>query len=1061
MNLLTIRLLLLLSLCGAWSAALGDESANAPDSTFPEARLLWNNGEQLSGRLISAHENAIRWLAPEFEKPLEIQWSSLRRIEVAGSSPTPSQREAYRVQMRDGSNLQGTIQAMDAATLTLLSKRHGTVVLQRSEIQSFLRLKGDGLVYNGPEEVADWTEVTSQARLRAGRSPARALAGGPGGSLMITGCGTMAESYFSLPDKAEISWTLRSGVRPEFSAFLLSNHAMVAVQTWGDQLVLTWSDQFVSLGKLEDSDRSLTLRVFWDTVQDKIAVFTASGKALCPWQSVGSAKLPPTNVLTTPSITTPRGQIQLQSKVPNLTLESLRVQAWDGSTPSSINSDLPYLLRANGQAIQGEIVAADPQSITIQAAGGLNPEVVAWKDVDGYNSGKHTSAEAPAPQAELWFDDGTLVKGAVVSASAGDFEIATTFSTSHLKAHSTGLIQCNITNPPPAGTPPEPPLEKWDQITLGATKLHGHWVPGESNTLQWTAIGGIGSVDASKAQPWSIERAADQSHALPRPSAYFTLADAQIVPGSLESIAPDDITVDTVFAGTQHLKPDSVRFAQLNQYEQPTVGIHDAGWKFLKADAPTSRIEGETLHLETSEAYGHASLAQCQEISFAFQSKLGSMGNLRVNLFGHGLDLTWPHLSLIFANWSNTVYFGEEIAESQIGSTTRIQNQDDKPVMVRLLLKPNEVDVIVNDGAPIKFLCGSNKRSGLGFVLDPASLWGRMSEPLIIDHFQATPSFGQLWRLPIDAAAQSTALLVPRSHKDDPPRHILVAANGDLLRGELLSANLREFVFRSGLEPAHIPRNRVAGIAWLQKPSAPDSGPTKTDTQHPRPPGPPPYEIELFGGGRLNMAVQKFGVEKVEGDSPALGHCSIPIAAIYSICNYSPAHTAAPSLADNWRLQYAPEPVIPDSNGEDSPLVGKQAPAFRLPTLSGGDFDLYGQHGKVVVLDFWATWCGPCIRAMPELIDALSVLPADKVSFVAIDQGEPKDQVASFLQARGWNLQVALDFDETVGRKYNVEGIPHTIVIGPDGKVAWSHTGYSAEAAAQTAAAVTKLLKGG
>ena len=76
-----------------------------------------------------------------------------------------------------------------------------------------------------------------------------------------------------------------------------------------------------------------------------------------------------------------------------------------------------------------------------------------------------------------------------------------------------------------------------------------------------------------------------------------------------------------------------------------------------------------------------------------------------------------------------------------------------------------------------------------------------------------------------------------------------------------------------------------------------------------------------------------------------------------------------------------------------------------------------------------------------------------------MNQGETAAAVKRFLEVRGWKLQVALDAAQNVGRQYGVEGIPHTVIINPEGKIGWIKTGYDPEGAGEAAAAVKKMLE--
>jgi thiol-disulfide isomerase/thioredoxin len=130
-----------------------------------------------------------------------------------------------------------------------------------------------------------------------------------------------------------------------------------------------------------------------------------------------------------------------------------------------------------------------------------------------------------------------------------------------------------------------------------------------------------------------------------------------------------------------------------------------------------------------------------------------------------------------------------------------------------------------------------------------------------------------------------------------------------------------------------------------------------------------------------------------------------------------------------------------DDPGAAAALVGRAAPAFKLDGLNGGSVALADLRGKVVVLDMWATWCGPCVASMPGT-DALFKDYQAKgapVAVYAVDQTtleqQGPDAVREFVKRKGWSLPVLLDTDGVVNKAYKADAIPEVVVIGKDGIV--------------------------
>ena len=124
--------------------------------------------------------------------------------------------------------------------------------------------------------------------------------------------------------------------------------------------------------------------------------------------------------------------------------------------------------------------------------------------------------------------------------------------------------------------------------------------------------------------------------------------------------------------------------------------------------------------------------------------------------------------------------------------------------------------------------------------------------------------------------------------------------------------------------------------------------------------------------------------------------------------------------------------------------VGQPAPDFSLPDLSTNTITLNSYRGqKAVLMDFWATWCGPCRMAMPGLQELQDKFKDRGLEILSVNQGETADQAGNFIQRKKYSFHVVLDQDGAVGGKYGVQGIPTLVLVDKKGVVQWLSVGYS------------------
>ncbi|MBI1801653.1 MAG: TlpA family protein disulfide reductase [Chloroflexi bacterium] len=118
-----------------------------------------------------------------------------------------------------------------------------------------------------------------------------------------------------------------------------------------------------------------------------------------------------------------------------------------------------------------------------------------------------------------------------------------------------------------------------------------------------------------------------------------------------------------------------------------------------------------------------------------------------------------------------------------------------------------------------------------------------------------------------------------------------------------------------------------------------------------------------------------------------------------------------------------------------APRVGFSAPDLRALSPSGESLSLGQWRGQVVVLNFWATWCGPCRAEMPALQSLYNAHQGDGLIVLGINQLEDAETAAGFLRALQLNFPVGLDRDGAIGARYQIRALPTTFFIDRNGVI--------------------------
>ena len=128
----------------------------------------------------------------------------------------------------------------------------------------------------------------------------------------------------------------------------------------------------------------------------------------------------------------------------------------------------------------------------------------------------------------------------------------------------------------------------------------------------------------------------------------------------------------------------------------------------------------------------------------------------------------------------------------------------------------------------------------------------------------------------------------------------------------------------------------------------------------------------------------------------------------------------------------------------DAPQVNAPAPDFEIENLRGEKKHLSDYQGKVVVLNFWATWCGPCKDEMPFFQEIYEKY-ASEIAVLAVNNQETVDKVSPFVEELGLTYEILMDNDGSVATQYQVIGFPTTYFIDPNGIIKFLHVGVLTE----------------
>lgn len=1027
------------------------ESSEQIKPPVTEKLLAWNNGNVLPGTLVKGDAKDIYWISDLFRGELQVDLAALNNVKFPRDEAQRATNETFFVRTLSGDKLYGEIEKVDENGLVLNSQRNGKVVIARDQIAKLAHLGNAGYVFLGFSDLEDWGSLKrTKKHWQVSDS----------GDLVSTKSNINLFYQTELPDAVQIDLVLKWKENLDIvfglgvpSSSKVADDALPRIESWEDAMVFSQKDDFdVIYESIDPEQRRLVLQIQWDRKTNTVTILDEQGAQLCV------SEVPEKIRGVEPGI-------YLENKSGDLQVETLRIS----KTAAGYDPSKKGIQLTDGTVAYGELVSFDGDEWKV-----VDPETNEETSIPGSNfrTALIQNSGEPAPEMNtlVRFQDGGLLLGKLDSIDKETIKLKTNFSSEPVSSKLAGISVIRF-----LGNGEGKDLTGSHTLYSSHGELYGEVFAGsgkDADVLRWRPVGcktGLPLTNADARITLSTDAAPTNNKEERWPDTlYFVNKDT--IPCRVLSIDEKQVVFES-FAQNDRVDQDLIKAIDFSALRASgNVPCNDAGWYFSDNAEKNIDVSGaKEMIIRGSGRFGHTSLASVGTLKYTLEWKSGHYCSLECRSFLRNPKDTSGGLGVNLMLWDNMVMVSDA---KQNGGNQQIQTPANKATIEfeldegRLVVRVNGKQAYSKKVNP-KSMKGNAVSFNLNNMNNGVKPQVTLKE-ISISSSSASPIF-------VDPEKKELLLTIPRLRKDNPPKHILCARNADLLRGELTAMNENRILFDSRLDSFTFDREIVSSIVWLHaktpkqieaekeakekekevKAADPDKAPSAQVVQ-----------ILMKGGQRLTVTAKSWNDKTFDGTSNTLGECSIPIADISELRLGKFATEATDVAYADWVAKPAPEPKLADTSGADPgafgkghPLIGKKAKDFSIELLDGSTFKLSENKGKVIVLDFWATWCGPCVKALPDMIQATNNFDSEKVVFIAVNQLEEAELIKNFLKRREMEMAVGLDNGD-IGDMFDVTSIPQTVIIDKEGNIAFLKVGSEPDLANKMDKAIRDVLEG-
>ena len=993
------------------------------------------NGDFVAGRLVdSATGDGLAWQSPAFTAPFQFSTRAVVTVQFPIPAKLTQPDGAYCFELAGGDLLFGALVALQGNEAVLDVPGLGRLHVDRTILRRMYRWQGGTeLLFHGPSGLKGW-QMSGTAK--GWREEA--------GNLVSDRAGAILRRDFGLPPQARIEFEISWKDKADFELALgvgdsKSVQRAFRFEVWENHLVAQRETEreadLASLQPVKPGAGRVHLQAFLDQQKGQLLVFSSNGKQLADLTVVGAKAQP-------------LGGLQLTNKSGDIRLERLSIGRWNGESPRPVDAEKSRLHGTDGSITYGQLQSYDAARHEFVVAGNGTTQSVAEDKVQDVFFSQDNVVTARSLRAVGL--NGQRISGDVVKVEQNKVWLKCPGIREELPSPVETLQALMGLDPRDvalATVPRAEPVLPAGRLELDGTVLHGGLVEAgkdNANGLVWKPAQGK---SPSPLRPGVSARVVYRD---PPPKAQ-TVPQANVT--RMVRVMPQagvarDVQTLVGGAGAPDTSPKP-------KAKKPV--LHLRSGDTIPCDSVTIEETGVTFAAAMTDAtfIRHDQLKVLELVPNAAPVQIPKTKKERLLMLPR-MQRDNPPTQLIRS------VDGDYLRG-------RILSMDEQQIRVEIRLE--EKTLHRDRVARIIWLHADEMSGPAKPEAAPAQHVGPRVQALAEHRDSKASSSKSDERIQLKLSEKSDfafkdsplgdALTFLGTHHDinivldtqvlteagigDPKVTLKVeqVALRSALRLMLKPLNLDYVIEEEGLKIT-----TVANAAKIMKSMA--SRGLGTD------------------GNRLTFVAEHLAGTILSGRSELLGVCRIDLQKIDQLLIGPAIEDNAAMLAfHQWRLKASVDPLAAredgdgagdGAEGQDSALVGKPAPDFELDLLDGKKFRLSEHKGKIIVLDFWASWCGPCLQVMPQ-VDKVADEFADRgVELVAVNLEETEDRIQAALDRLKLKMTVALDRNGRTAEKYGATSIPQTVIIDRNGKVVRLFVGGGARFGDQLRAALEAVL---